>query len=356
MDDVPVPVPVPVPVAVPPPLPAAVHGDDAIEAEFQNDFEGDSAYAGSSYAGSVSGSLTETLSSAVARGVEEHGRTYAAYGNEEYGLPIDEEELDRIDMSHAKYIMLLDKKLFLAPINPQPQRILDLGTGTGLWAINVADAFPSAEVLGLDIAPVQPQWVPANCRFEIDDIEQSWVFGNATFDLIHARDLLLSIRDWPKLVSQCYEHTKPGGYTELQCVLPHLHCDDGSAPPNSGLFEFSRQAQDASTILGLPLDACTRYADYMTAAGFVDVVEKRFKMPTSAWPKEKRLKLIGAFEMHNLVKGVSAMSLRMFNKAYGWSREQIEMFLTQVRKDTQNVRCKLYPNISTTCVRILMGS
>lgn len=108
--------------------------------------------------------------------------------------------------------------------------------------------------------------------------------------------------------------------------------------------------------LGLPLDACTRYADYMTAAGFVDVVEKRFKMPTSAWPKEKRLKLIGAFEMHNLVKGVSAMSLRMFNKAYGWSREQIEMFLTQVRKDTQNVRCKLYPNISTTCVRILMGS
>lgn len=29
-----------------------------------------------------SGSLTETLSSAVARGVEEHGRTYASYGNE----------------------------------------------------------------------------------------------------------------------------------------------------------------------------------------------------------------------------------------------------------------------------------
>ncbi|TVY15125.1 Secondary metabolism regulator LAE1, partial [Lachnellula arida] len=284
------------------------------------------------------GSLTETLSSAVTRGVEEHGRTYAAYGNEEYGLPIDEEELDRIDMSHAKYIMLLDKKLFLAPIIPQPQRILDLGTGTGLWAINV---------LGLDIAPVQPQWVPANCRFEIDDIEQSWVFGNVTFDLIHARDLLLSIRDWSK-------HTTPGGYTELQSVYPQLRCDDGSTPSDSGLFEFSRQALDASAILGVPLDACTRYADYMTAAGFVDVVEKHIKMPTSAWPKEKRLKLIGAFEMHNMVKGVSAMSLRMFNKAYGWSQEQIEMFLTQVRRDAQNVRCKLYPNISTTCVRILM--
>jgi ubiquinone/menaquinone biosynthesis C-methylase UbiE len=46
-------------------------------------------------------------------------------------MPIDEEELDRIDMSHAKYFMLLEKKLFLAPITPQPQKILDLGTGTG---------------------------------------------------------------------------------------------------------------------------------------------------------------------------------------------------------------------------------
>ena len=55
----------------------------------------------------------------------------------EYGLPIDEEELDRIDMSHAKYGMLLGKRLFLAPITSQPQKILDIGTGTGIWAINV---------------------------------------------------------------------------------------------------------------------------------------------------------------------------------------------------------------------------
>lgn len=84
----------------------------------------------------------------------------------------------------------------------------------------------------------------------------------------------------------------------------------------------------------------------MTAAGFEDVTEKRFKMPNSPWPKEKRLKLVGALEMHNLLLGISGMSLRMFNKAYGWSRDQIELFLVQVRKDTPNMKCEfLRPHV-----------
>ncbi|KUJ06286.1 S-adenosyl-L-methionine-dependent methyltransferase [Mollisia scopiformis] len=318
-----------------------MHDDEedtnAIEAESSDGFDGDSAYAGSS-----AGSLTETLASTIARGIEEHGRTYAAYGNEEYGLPIDEEELDRIDMSHAKYSMLLEKRLFVAPINPQPQRVLDIGTGTGIWAIEMADKYPSAEVLGLDIAPTQPSWVPPNCIFQIDDVEMPWTLGVETFDYIHARDLLLSIRDWPRLVEQSFDHLKPGGYLELQCVYPRIRCDDGSTPPQTGLEQFSAHAQEASVRIGCPLDACTRYAEYMSSAGFEDVVEKRFKMPSAPWAKEKRMKLIGAFEMHNLLKGISGMSLRMFSKGYGWSREEIEVFLVQVRKDIQNLKYHTY--------------
>lgn len=46
-------------------------------------------------------------------------------------MPIDGDELDRIDMKHRMYSMLLDEELFLAPIGPSPQRVLDLGTGSG---------------------------------------------------------------------------------------------------------------------------------------------------------------------------------------------------------------------------------
>lgn len=79
--------------------------------------------------------------------------------------------------------------------------------------------FPSARVIGTDIAPMQPRWyvlkrygknsadisrVPPNCHFEIDDAEDNWMFPKNSFDYIHARDFYHSIRDWPKLVRQSF--------------------------------------------------------------------------------------------------------------------------------------------------------
>jgi hypothetical protein len=85
----------------------------------------------------------------MVQGVDEYGRTYAADGRGgaqilprkelrslifvEYGMPIDEEELDRIDLKHRLYTILLDEQYFLAPIGSTPHRILDLGTGSGRY-------------------------------------------------------------------------------------------------------------------------------------------------------------------------------------------------------------------------------
>lgn len=76
--------------------------------------------------------------------------------------------------------MLLGGNLFTAPVAARLQeagfgvrrpRVLDLGTGTGIWAIDVADLFENAEVLANDLSPIQPSNVPLNVRFEVDDVE-----------------------------------------------------------------------------------------------------------------------------------------------------------------------------------------
>lgn len=57
--------------------------------------------------------------------------------------PNDEEEQDRMDLLHHVFLLILGGELFVSPIERNGlQRVLDLGTGTGIWAIDFAECAP----------------------------------------------------------------------------------------------------------------------------------------------------------------------------------------------------------------------
>ena len=76
-----------------------------------------------------------------------------------YNFPNDEKEQDRLDMSHHMCLLLLDDKLHLAEL-PEDRaiRILDIGTGTGIWAMDMGDKYPNAQVIGNELSAIQPRW------------------------------------------------------------------------------------------------------------------------------------------------------------------------------------------------------
>jgi hypothetical protein len=73
---------------------------------------------------------------------------------------------------------------------------------TNFYTRDFADQFPSAEVIGTDISPIQPSFVPPNLKFELDDAQLDWTYPPSCFDYIHIRCLMGSINDWPRLYSQ----------------------------------------------------------------------------------------------------------------------------------------------------------
>lgn len=113
------------------------------------DFESDSAYAESFT------SYTTSLSSSAFDYRYELGRRYHSYRQGRHFLPNDEQEQDRMDLTHAEMMLLLDNNLYFAPII-NPQRVIDLGTGTGIWAIDFADIHSESQVIGNDLSPIQP--------------------------------------------------------------------------------------------------------------------------------------------------------------------------------------------------------
>ena len=102
-----------------------------------------------------------------------------------------------------------DGKLHLAPLSKNIERVLDVGTGTGIWAIDFADEFPNTTVLGTDLSPIQPALVPPNCRFEVDDCTDEWVYPENYFDYVHIRTLFGCIEDWDSQYAKAYKYAIP---------------------------------------------------------------------------------------------------------------------------------------------------
>ncbi|KAK0649077.1 UMTA protein [Cercophora newfieldiana] len=263
---------------------------------------------------------------------ELHGRTYQSSKTTEYWAPNDQKHISAFDVAHQWLTMMLSDKLYAAPIPPNPSHILDIGTGTGIWAIDMADTFPSALVTGTDISPTQPSWTPPNLTFLIDDAQLEWPFPDNHFDFIHIRYLHGGITSWPQFYSQVFRCLKPGGY--FQQIEPNieLRCDNPAASDQvyqQWAHLFYEAGDKINRSFRINEEIMTGWA---RGAGFEDITHTKFKIPIGAWPKDKRLKAMGTFTELYMDLSLDGFALFPIGQILGWTLEEVQALVANMRK------------------------
>jgi len=99
-------------------------------------------------------SASTSISSSVRDFAFENGRRYHKFREGSYNFPNDPSEQDREDMKHAMMVNLLGGQLHFAPLGEHPGNVLDMGTGTGIWAIEMGDRYPSAVSVNVRVRPM----------------------------------------------------------------------------------------------------------------------------------------------------------------------------------------------------------
>jgi trans-aconitate methyltransferase len=217
---------------------------------------------------------TQSLRSSIVQGVSEHGRRYHSYGSSGYYLaPEDAAEQERLELQHEAFRISFNDQHLLAPVKVDAiKEVLDLGTGTGTWAIEYADAHPDTSVTGTDLSAIQPSTVPPNCKFIIDDFEETWVFGDKKFDVVHGRMLVTSYADPAAFFKKCHDALAPGGWVQMEDLVMPWRSDDDTVRDDSAARRWGSMLAE-SIKKGINRDFAwpESYAKFMEEAGFINV-------------------------------------------------------------------------------------
>jgi ubiquinone/menaquinone biosynthesis C-methylase UbiE len=147
-----------------------------------------------------------------------------------------------------------------------------------------ADTYPSAQVIGSDLSPCQPEWVPPNVRFEIADATLEWPWEDDYFDFVHIRYLFGAIQDWPALFREAYRCCAPGGWVQSCEADVHFYSDDGTTDNEPALKTWNDLYENSGIETGRPffLQQEAIQERSITEAGFTDVRIFDYKVSTAS--------------------------------------------------------------------------
>ncbi|KAJ8132856.1 hypothetical protein O1611_g768 [Lasiodiplodia mahajangana] len=249
--------------------------------------------------------------------VVENGRRYCG----SYYMPNDEDEQVRLQLLNQVYLKVFDGELTTVPLEC-PTSILDIGTGVGEWAIDMAELYPECEVTGTDISNVFERRVPQNVYWEVDDAELEWERPPNYYDLVHLRDMTGAFADWEAIYRSAFTCLKPGGWIEVLDFDDKKGMHDLFAyfESESLLYKLALDLQEASILSGRSRGVGHLEPRLLVNAGYVDVNLTEYSIPLKTQDGST-----GKFWLLSCLNGMEPTCMRLLTKYKGWNPDDVRL-------------------------------
>lgn len=104
----------------------------------------------------------------------------------------------------------------------------------------------------------------------------------------------------------------PGGWVDQQEMSVEFKSDDGSLHYHHPLQRWSRLMLQAGEISGKTFRVVNQVRDRLIGAGFVDVMERRHKVPVGSWSKDPKVKALGQLNLEQIRAGIDGWTIMPF--------------------------------------------
>lgn len=256
-------------------------------------------------------------------------------------MPNDEHELARMTLIHQVHLHAFDGELTTVELD-DPEKILDIGTGIGEWAIRMGELYPDCEVIGTDMSAFQEVVVPPNVFFEIDDAEVPWERPRNSFDLVHMRHMTGAFSDIRYIYRQAFDCLKPGGWIENKdfvasspqrgVLFEDMPTGTPGGPYSPALATLVANGYTASQRAGRPWADPIPPLDprYLVEAGFVDVSVAEHVFPLRA---DGARGTTGKMFLIATVEGFEANFLRLLVEQMGMDEDEVRDLCDQAANE-----------------------
>jgi hypothetical protein len=122
-------------------------------------------------------------------------------------------------------------------------------------------------------------------------------------------------------------------------------------PPDHPVAQYWGLIKDGLANLGVDFHAAAggKIANAMHEAGFVNIHERVLHVPLGTWAKHPNLKMVGEYWRQVLLDGAQAIALGPLTRGCGWTRDQVEVFLVEVRKAYFDNSALMYMPMHIVC-------